>query len=48
MLRAGQPKKKASRGLLLSLFSWLRNKRDDVLPANGMISGRATLKPHTV
>ena len=48
-LSAGQPKKKSSRGLLLTLFGWLRNKRDDVLPATASsMMGRATLKPHTV
>lgn len=45
---AGQPKGKASRGLVLSLVAWLRHKRDDVLPGVDGLNGRAKLKPHTV
>ena len=47
---AGQPKKKASKGLLLSLMTWVRGKAAEVLPssADGGGGRRATLKPHTV
>lgn len=45
---SGQPKGKASRGLVLSLVAWLKHKRDDVLPGVDRMNGRARLKPHTV
>lgn len=45
---SGQPKKRASRGLVISLVGWLRQKKGDMLPAADMLGQRARLKPHTV
>ena len=47
---SGQPKKKASKGLLLSLMTWIRGKAAEVMPSStdGGGARRATLKPHTV